>query len=188
MKTIAIIIGIAFLIISGVMISLVIKGGALKPAGVIKPAEISQNPSEIGKHIAIRLYADFHAANQVIWRLEEESFADIARVAVANLRGPVKPTLIDLRSGSGDACSEKCWYLQTLDGPPPNELPAVEIFVQRFKRDEPVPEECEEQKILTPVCMRPITAREVRRKIKTDKPHFFMQRYLDSQFFLYLEE
>jgi hypothetical protein len=62
-------------------------------------------------------------------------------------------------------------------------LPAI----QYFDRDEKVPEACETQKILTADCMRPISVREVRRKIKSPGPHYFMQRYLKSKFYLFIE-
>lgn len=194
MKVIGIVLGIAFAIISGVMISLVRSGGALKPAGVIKPAEVGSDPVFIGKQIAVRLYPDFHAAKFVIWRLDEGMAADIPLAAIENYKGPVKPTLFDLRGGTSEDCVENCWYVQEIGRDLPDSVlqkteaaTTVEIFVQHFDRDEKVPETCEAEKLLTLNCMRPISVREVRRKIKTSAPHFFMQRYQQSQFYLYIE-
>lgn len=193
MKTIVIVLGAAFLIITGVLLSLIFKGGALKPAGVIRPAEIGADSDLIGKQIAVRLFPDFDAAKNVIWYLGDEAFAEIPRVALENYHGPVKPTIIDLRSEA--TCEINCWYLARLGETLPPEIahkvsgePTAEIVIQHFDRNEPVPEACENQKILTVECMRPVTVREVRRKIKSGAPHYFMQRYLKSNFYLYIEK
>lgn len=197
MKTISIVLGLAFLIISGVMISLVRGGGALKPAGVIKVAEIGTDPTFISKQIAVRLYPDFDAAKVVIWWVAAgaEELAEIPRTVLLNYRSPTKPTLHDLRSENADNCVENCWYIQNLGAGLPEAIlqntkstPTAEVFIQYFDRDEKVSEACEAEKVLTVNCMRPVSVREVRRKIKTPAPHFFMQRYLKSQFYLYIEK
>lgn len=178
------------------MFSLIKKGGALKPAGVIKPAEIGNDPTLIGHQVAVRLYPDFHAAKYVIWRLEDgaDALAEIANVTFAQYGNPVKPLMRDLRTDATDNCTENCWYILNMTQQLPADLeqktktqPTAEIHIQYFKRDEVVPEVCETQKILSTECMRPISVREVRRKMKTEAPHFFMQRYQQSQFYLFIE-
>jgi hypothetical protein len=196
MKIIGATLAVAFLVIAGVMISLVRSGGALKPAGVIKPAEIGSDPNLIGRQIAVRLYPDFHAARHVLWRVEggNEVLVDIARTALANSRALTKPTLVDLRNSTQDDCVDHCWYILEMDvalpdgvGAKVKDLPVAEVFIQYFDREEKVPESCNNEKILTAKCMLPVSVREVRRKIKTPAPHFFMQRYFSSQFFLFIE-
>lgn len=196
MKTVAAIVTLAFLVIAAVMISLVRRGGALKPAGVIKPAEIGNNPALIPEQIATRLYPDFHEAKFVVWRVEagDAQLSAIPSAVFAHLRIPPLPTLHDLRHGGEDGCAENCWYVQDLEKELPDAViqkmkdkPTVVIHVQKFQRDQKVPEVCETEKILTVECMKPVATREVRRKIKTAAPHYFMQRYQSSQFFLYLE-
>ncbi len=196
-KTVLILIGAAFLVISGVMFSLVKRGGALKPAGVIKPAEVGGDLAHIGKQIAVRLYPDFHEAKHVVWYIEDgsEELTQIARAALQNLKGQAPQTLHDLRSSSEDTCIENCWYLHTAGAPlaesvnrKTEQAPTVEIYAGYFKRDVEVPEACEAQKVLTPECMKPVAVREVRRKFKSEAPHFFMQRYQKSQFFVYVEK
>lgn len=189
MKVIAIIIGTAFLIVAGVMISLIRSGGALKPAGVIKPAEIGPDPTFIGKQIAIRLFPDFQEAKHVIWRVEDgaDDLATIARDTFSHYRSPTPHTLIDLRSGAADTCLENCWYIADWKTVLQKPGPIAEVFVQHFDRNEQVSPTCESEKILEPDCLRPISVREVRRKLKTSAPYFFMQRYLKSQFYLFVE-
>lgn len=196
MKAITIVMGAALLIISGVMFSLVRRGGALKPAGVIKPAPVEHDLKHIGQQIAVRLFPDFDVTHRVIWRLESgvEEFAEIPRSALKHNQLPHKPTLHDLRVNSHEECSGNCWYILDFEAPLPEQLaqelesePNLEIFIQYFHRDEKVPEACDAEKILTVQCMRPVSVREVRRKFKTSAPHYFMQRYQRSQFYLYIE-
>jgi hypothetical protein len=196
MKTISIILGIAFLIMTAVMISLVRSGGALKPQGLIRPSVIGESRLSIGEQVAIRLFPEFQESKNSVWRIEggANDLADIVQAALASYRGSVKPSLIDLRSGAPDTCTENCWYLQSLEASLPDSVAkklkdpsTVDIVIQKFDRKEEVPASCESEKILTIACMRPVSVREVRRKIKTPAPHFFMQRYLDSEFFLFIE-
>lgn len=197
MKIATVLLGTALLIVTAILVFLVTRGGALKPAGVIKPAEVGTDPDLIGKAIAIRLFPEFRAARNVIWYLErgEESFARIPRVAHLNYLAPQKPVLLDLRQDPRATCVENCWYLQWTGAPLPEDLasptrtqPIMEIFVRSFDRDEEVPAACENEKILDVECVRPISVREVRRKLKTPSPHFFMQRYLELQFHLFIEK
>lgn len=194
MKITAAILSLAFLIIAGVLFSIVKRGAALKPAGVIKVAEVGSDPTFIGKQIATRLFPDFDEAKHVIWRLEDNSQFEIAYAAFANLRTHAKPVLVDLRSNSHSDCAESCWYIQDLKAKLPEAIlqqttsePTVEIFVQYFDRDEKVPEMCEAEKILDIDCIRPVSVREVRRKMKSPARQFFMQRYQKLQFYLFIE-
>ncbi len=196
MKTIAVIVGAALLIITGVLVHLLRSGGALKPAGVIKPAEVSADPSLIGSQIAVRLFPEFNEARYVIWRLEggDETLADVPRAAFAHLRSPKMPTVHDLRGGDPENCEGNCWFILSLEPALPESVAQkvktsepVEIFVQYFNRDEKVPDACEKEKILDVSCMRSVSVREVRRKFKTPAPHYFMQRYKGHQFYLFIE-
>lgn len=197
MKTVISLLAVALLISSGVMFFLVKKGAALRPAGVIAPTEIGMKPELIGKSIALRLFPDFQTAKNVIWYmgLEEEPYAHIPESALSHYHANSKPSFFDLRKASQTNCTEKCWYITSLNTPLPEALlqkiktePSVKIYVQYFERGEEVPELCENEKILELKCVRLVSVREVRKKIKTPAPYFFMRRYLDSQFYLFIEK
>lgn len=196
MKIVLSIIAAAVLLSSAVMFYLVKQGAALRPAGVIKPAEIGNNPDLIGQSIALRLFPDFQTATNVVWYmdLDEEPYASVAATTLANYQTQFKPSFYDLRKGPIGECRDRCWYVQsTYSGLPESLLakienePTVEIYVQYFSRGENVPEECDNAKTLMINCVRPVSVREVRKKIKTPAPHFFMRRYLDSKFYLFIE-
>ena len=197
MKIVFAILGAAILISSGVMVFLVKKGAALRPAGVIKPAEIGTKPDLIGQSVALRLFPDFQTAKNVVWYLDisDEPFVNLPESTLANYQTNFKPELFDLRQNVQASCIANCWYIQTAHVPLPDELlkkikaePSVEIFVQYFDRDEEVPEICENEKTLEVKCVRPVSVREIRKKLKAPAPYFFMRRYLDSQFYLFIEK
>jgi len=197
MKKVSILLGVALLMITAILIFLLKSGGALKPAGVIKPAEIGSDPGLIGRAIALRLFPEFHAAQNVIWYLEapEEILAKIPEIAHLNYQNPQKPALHDLRQDQQNICVGNCWYIRQAGSTLPETLlqkmkteKSLEIHIQYFDRNEPVPDTCEKEKILEPKCIKPISVREIRRKLKTEAPHFFMQRYQSSQFYLFIEK
>lgn len=197
MKIVFAILGAAILISSGVMVFLVKKGAALRPAGVIAPSVIGTKAELIGQAVGLRLFPDFQTAKNVVWYLDvtDEPFVNIPESTLANYQTNFKPELFDLRKNPQATCVENCWYVQTANVPLPEALlqkiktePSIEIFVQYFDRDEKVPEVCESEKTLELKCVRPVSVREVRKKLKTPAPYFFMRRYLDSQFYLFIEK
>lgn len=197
MKTVLAILGAAILVSSGVMVYLVKKGAALRPAGVIAPSEIGTKADLIAQAVGLRLFPDFQTAKNVVWYLDvaDEPYVNLAESTLANYQTNFKPELYDLRKNPQASCVENCWYVQTANVPLPVNLlqkiktePSVEIFVQYFDRDEAVPEVCENEKTLEVKCVRPVSVREVRKKLKTPAPYFFMRRYLDSQFYLFIEK
>lgn len=196
MKIISILLGIAFLFITAVMFFLLKNGGALRAVGVIKPTEYGTDFDYIGKSVAIRMFPEFHASQNVIWYLDhqDEDFVKVLKATYQHYQNPQKPPLQDLRTIE-EVCADKCWYVQQWGRELPQALinkmktePSIEIFIQDFKRDEPVPSECENQKILQYECVRPISVREVHKKMKDPVPYFFMRRYQESQFYLYIEK
>lgn len=196
MKITYVLLGAAFLLMTGIMLSLLKSGGALRPVGVIKPTEYSTDIDYIGKSVALRMFPEFHASDNVIWYLDhqDESFVQILQSAYAHHQSSNKQPLRDLRQ-SLELCQGKCWYVQQLGNSLPENLiqemknkKNIEIFIQDFNRNETVPAECENQKIMEYKCIKPVSIREVRRKIKSSAPHFFMRRYQDSQFYLYIEK
>lgn len=197
MKIVISLLAAAVLISSGVMLYLVKQGAALRPAGVIAPTEIGSKPDLIGKSIAVRLFPEFQTAKSVIWYLDvqDEPYAQIPESALLNYQSNLKPELLDLRKVHAAPCADSCWYIQSLHNPLPEALlqkiktkPSVEIYIQYFARGEEVPELCESEKVLEFKCVRPISVREIRKKMKTPAPYFFMRRYLDSQFYLFIEK
>ena len=99
MKIIFAILGAAILISSGIMIFLVKKGAALRPAGVIAPSEIGTRAELIGQAVGLRLFPDFQTAKNVVWYLDvtDEPFVNIPESTLASYQTNFKPELFDLR-------------------------------------------------------------------------------------------
>lgn len=197
MKIVFTLLATALIISSGVMFFLVKKGAALRPAGVIAPSAYSSKPELIAESVALRLFPDFQSVKNVIWHIgtPEEPFASIPEVTLSKYQTNSKPELIDLRTSTEVTCAENCWYVQTEGSPLPEALaqkvkaePSLEIYVQYFDRNEVVSEVCENEKILEFKCIGQVSVREVRKKFKTADSYFFMRRYLDSQFYLFIEK
>lgn len=198
MKVVFSLLAAALIISSGIMFFLVKKGAALRPAGVIQPAEFTDKPDLIGKAIALRLFPEFQPAKIVIWYsdMKDQPHSQIPEVTLSYYQTNDKPELIDLRQDPAGECRlESCWYIQSLATPLPEALlekvktvPSIEIYIQYFSRDEKVSEICDSEKVLELNCIGPVSVREVRKKIKNPGPYFFMRRYLDSQFYLFIEK
>lgn len=197
MKTVYSLLAAALVISSAVMFTLVKKGAALRPMGVIAPAEVGASSELIGKSIGLRLFPEFQTTKNVIWYLDisDEPYASIPESTLLNYQSNLKPKLVDHRKDPEASCTESCWYIQSPNTPLTEALQQklkteshIEIYVQYFKRDEEVSELCENEKILEVQCVRPVSVREVRKKFKTPVAHFFMRRYLESQFYLFVEK
>jgi hypothetical protein len=181
----------ALIFITSVTIYLVRQGAALRSAGVIKPSEIGSDFDVIGRSLALRMFPEFQSSPKVIWYFhpDQESLLRIARVAHLNLQLDPKPELIDARFlAKAPECSGPCWIISNAAIPDIEKSSVLEIWTEFFDRDEPVPPKCHQQKIMEPDCVRPISIREVHRKLKSENPHFFMRRYLEREFFLYIEK
>lgn len=197
MKTVFLILSLAILMSSGVMFFLVKKGAALRPAGVIAPAEIAAKPELVAESIALRLFPEFQKVKNVIWHfdIQDKPFSEIAEMTLQKYQTIPKPELIDLRKNPEAKCETNCWYIQSLNQPINSYVvdkienaPSLEIYVQSFERDEEVTVFCENEKILEFKCIRPISIRQVKKKFKKSRPYFFMRRYMDSQFYLFIEK
>ncbi len=197
MKTVSILLGAALIIITGILLTLLKSGGALKPAGVIGATEMGSDQNRIPKALALRLFPEFHRSKNVIWYFDSNNgfHSGIPVNTYQEFQSPEKPVLVDLRENNPKVCDEGCWYFQDISTPLSESIqekiqaePSIEIFIDTFRRDAPVPQHCETEKILDNECVKHISVREIHRKLKSEELHFFMRRYLDSRFFLFIEE
>ncbi len=190
MKKAVILIGLLFVIITGVLIKLIKSGAALRPAGVIKPMNFDPEMTIIAQSLAIRLFPEFQSHQNVYW-VSEEDF-EVKTQNILNL------TMMELSSKVPNM-SIQSWQVLSLQqfeqiqkaGPLPteglNSVPPLYIFIHSFVRTMEVPENCEDKKILDDLCLKAISVREVKKKFKDPSPYFFMRRYMDNNFYLFVE-
>lgn len=206
MKTVYAVLTFCLLLISAVIIYLVVSGSALRSAGVIKPTEYKEDNKLLAKSVALRLFPEFQSSQNTIWipskNMESAASTIISAVQehYRSLNVPDVPQIesVNLNADLQDfkkSDSLKWWIFPAGGEILLNQLleqkifinePTV-IYISEFKREEQVPENCNNEKKLTHECLKLVAVREVRKKFKSNEPYFFMRRYNDHQFFLFVE-
>lgn len=196
----------SLVLISAISVFLIKKGVSLRTAGVIKPSVISPEIGIVGSSVALRLFPDFSASDYVFWIYPNEDHVTevdrIVEVASLNLKDPrqkqVKNLLwvkmiVDQQAISD--CSTPCWIqisAEQMEILKPSlsqkfQDKSVFIYVNYFNRNIAPDPTCENLKVLNKECVVPISVREIHRKLEKQDRYFFMRRYLDHDFYLFLE-
>jgi hypothetical protein len=191
-------------LISAVIIYLVIDGTALRSAGVIKPTVYESDNKLLAKSVALRLFPEFQSSQHTVWLatgdLQDQSRAIVESIHdyYKSLNTPTIPELYFLNSGDAESqvtnlTRPAWWVFQTESKGAINLIrqggsEPAQIYMSYFKRDEPVPAECETEKVLTRNCLKLVAIREVKKKFRSEKPYFFMRRYNDHEFYLFIEQ
>ena len=205
MKLVNSLLVLCLLIISGVVIYLVIDGTALRSAGVIKPTVLDSENKLLPKSVALRLFPEFQSSPNTVWLASAKLQPNLSQIVKSvhdyykTLHVPNVPEMVlvqsaDQASAEVSALQTPKWWVFQVD----NEIllntirkaetaPNI-IYVSEFKRDELVPTNCESEKMLSRECLRAVAVREVKKKFKTDQRYFFMRRYNDHEFYLYIED
>ncbi len=199
---------ICFLLIGGVIFNLVSKGIALRSTGVIKPTLLGTDHYLVAHSLALRLFPEFQTMKTVVWMPEQGSEILVDAITLQ--------TALELKKEKTNVFPEIISVSPTENEPLPQLtisenyrwwiLPAARqelltsfkitfsnqnfiiIFVESFKRNEAFPAQCEEIKILNHECLRATAVREVSKKLKSNSPYFFMRRYQDNEFYLFIEK
>lgn len=205
MKWVYGLLSLSLILITGITFYLINKGVSLRTAGVIKPSVIEPEVGIIGSALALRLFPDFSASDDVFWiypdQITESEKLEIDRiieVASKNLKDPRKISDLDLLSSESvisnqilSECPKPCWIkvsFKKLSELKPTLTAAMFIYANYFNRDMVPSADCDSSKILIAECLIPVSVREVRKKIKTADRYFFMRRYLDFDFYLLIEK
>lgn len=191
-------------VISAVIIYLVIDGTALRSAGVIKPTVLDSANKLLPKSVALRLFPEFQSSPNTIWLASPEMQPKLASVVGSiheyykTLKAPNRPELVFINSNTQLAevnisQNSKWWVFESenelaLKNARQNEIEPNVIYVYEFNRNDVVPANCETEKMLSRECLKVVAIREVKKKFKTEQRYFFMRRYNDHEFYLFIEE
>lgn len=191
-------------IISAVVIYLAIDGAALRSAGLIKPTVLDSNNKLLPKSVALRLFPEFQASQNTVWLpspfLQAQSAAIVGSIHdyYKTLKAPSFPEMILVNSNTPPEVAEfsgatKWWVFESenealLGRIRQSETAPNIIYIGEFKRDEVVPPNCETEKVLSRDCLKVVAIREVKKKFKTDQRYFFMRRYNEHEFYLFIEQ
>jgi len=206
MKKLALLFGLMFVVISVCMVYLIRQGVVLRTAPIAKPTVLSADLDRVGRAIAKRLFPDFQAAQYVLWSMPEgDQEAQALLSAIKKYRDLITPGgLLPFSDQLGEeqvaGCPQPCWILM-----PPgraHELSSnsfiqdfllsknrrhLSISVLHFDRNVEVSAECDHEKRLSEKCLVPTSVAEVKRKLKSEERHFFMRKYQDRDFFIFIE-
>jgi len=189
---------------SAVMIYLVIDGAAMRSAGLIKPTVLDSNNKLLPKSVALRLFPDFQTSPNTIWQaspfLQNQAAAIVGSIHdyYKTLKAPSFPEMIIVNSNTlaqetVSSVSSKWWVFESANETVLNRVRQSDaltniIYLTEFKRDEVVPPNCEIEKVLSRDCLKVIAIREVKKKFKTNQRYFFMRRYNEHEFYLFIEQ
>jgi hypothetical protein len=199
---------ICFLLIGGVIFNLTTKGIALRSSGVIKPTLLGTDNYLIAHSLALRLFPEFQTMKNVVWspELGLETIVDAITLQTAlelkKEKTNVSPEIITVAALENEPFPEltvsenyRWWILPTTRQDLLTSFKNtfsnqnfIIIFIHSFDRNEAFPAECEDIKILNHDCLRAAAVREVRKKLKSDSDYFFMRRYQDNEFYLFIEK
>ncbi|KYG63852.1 hypothetical protein AZI86_13620 [Bdellovibrio bacteriovorus] len=210
MKTIISLLSLGFVIIIVCLVYLLRSGVSIRTAPIIKPSIVSPDFTNVPQGLFLRLFPDIQQSHYILWSVSQNS-AEVQQTlsimkerAEKELRQPVqfiyngpKATLEEVK-----ACARPCWILFPEDQAnelksndwintrlKPLDRPYFTISWIAFHRDITVPEPCIKEKRLDLECLKVVSIQEVRRKMKEESArYFFMRKYMDSDYFLFLED
>lgn len=209
MKRLSILLGAAFVIISGCLIYMVSTGIGLRAAPLIRPSEMSADRANVPRAVVHRLFPDFQNAAVVVWGVLPET--DVSRTLLNGLIQEYEEAFhrkvsVLLDAANADdatlkACAAPCWmFLNRGDANELSEHPFLErrfkplgvpyfnLTLVEFTAGVEIPDGCNEEKRLSLRCLVPLVIHESARKMKNpDARYFFLRKYNEKDFFLFLQ-
>lgn len=209
MKILGGLLAVAFTIVVACMIFLQQSGVSLRTAPIIKPSAINADFTNIAQGTFLRLFPDIQQSHYILWGVSQNSgevqktLSLLKEKTEQELKSPVH-FIYDGPHATPEEirlCPRPCWILMPPDQA--HELTAspwihshlkpldrayFSITWIPFDRDVEVPDFCQEEKRLDLECLKWVSVREVQRKLKeTSSRYFFMRKYLDHDYFLFVE-
>lgn len=203
--------GLCFVVISGVLVYLAIDGISLRSAPIIRPSVMKPDQQNVAEAVVQRLFPDFQNAAFVVIGLrpeiiESQQLLTLLKENYEKLFKKTVSILPDAEAASVEGfqdCAAPCWILTTQNKA--NELsphPLVEKFLQEdpskvyfnltlipFTPDVVVTETCIQEKRLTLDCLIPLSIHEAKRKMRDAKArYFFVRKYNEHDYFLFTQQ
>lgn len=208
MKRLIALISLGFLIISVCMVYLVKNGISLRPATLIKPSVAEKDLKNVAQGLLVRMYPEFEKSHYIVWGIApgaetsqllgmiQQDYEKMFHLNVHVLGGAETLSFEQIKD-----CAKPCWLLTTPEHA--NELnensfitktvrtqghPYANVSMLSFALNEKAPEHCLREKRLTLPCLKSLSAQAAQRKIKTPERYFFLKKYNNNDFFLFLQE
>lgn len=208
MKVISAILGLAFVIIAVCMFILIQRGVSLRTAPIIKHSILAEDEMNIATGVVLRLFPDFQQSDFVIWNLDQNSALVQKNLGIIKnrlekeLKKPISIIYDGLAASAEELkeCVSPCWiyfkpdsvhkfdknpFLTDIQKLSPH---FITISWNEFERDMTFTDECLHEQRLSLECIKEASVNEVRRKLKEPGRYFFMRKYLDQDYFLFVEK
>ena len=187
-----------------VMISLLKKGVTLRLEPLIKPTVIDSNFEPVARHLFLRLFPDFQDADYIIWSFDTESEeTELFKIRIkSEFESKINKKLsfydfsLEKPQNDLDLCSKPCWIYsksqqdaeiieQTMRAKQNNYRV---IYGIHYTEVPEVSEACLSQSRLEYKCIPPIALNDVKKKLKDNSArYFFLKKYLDLHFYLFIK-
>lgn len=186
--------GLAFVIISAVMIYLVKVGVSLRPALYIKPSLMTDGVNTVARDVSLRLFPDLQGAGYLVWGIastdgESQRILNLLKTEEEHARGKSISVLAASDQTSSEElaqCATPCWILREHDQAheltanafireklrPLSEKIGTKYFtltIVPFRFGVPVPEECWAEKRLDFKCIQLVSVQAAERKLPKNR-------------------
>ncbi|MBC7465008.1 MAG: hypothetical protein H7256_03360 [Bdellovibrio sp.] len=211
MKKMWILLSGGLIVISACMIYFILHGISLRTEPIIDPSIISQDHQNIADGLLTRLFPELQNDAFILWGASLDSAEFMTTVTLTKKTyeqrfGKSVTLLMDAENKTAEEiknCAAPCWIL--VDTKNANQLVTNNFVEQKlkplkkefftitwlpFKINEVVPAECENQKRIDRLdCIRTLTVRDsLRRLKKKDQLYFFLRRYNEQDYFLFVQQ
>lgn len=209
MKTIVTILSIGLFLISLGIVYIYKSGVSIRTAPIIRPSIVSEDFHNVPQGLFVRLFPDLQQTHYILWGVSQNSnevqvtLSMMKELYKREFKTPVSFIYDGLNSSREEVqnCLKPCWILfpeNHVNELSPNTwiqthlLPLNRNYFSLtwipFERPTQVPEYCVKEKRLDLDCLKVVSIQEVSRKMKdSGKRYFFLRKYLDRDYFLFVE-
>lgn len=202
---------VGLLVISACMIYFVTHGVSMRTEPMIDPSIITVDHQNIADGLITRLFPELQNDAYILWGAPLDSAEFMTTLTITKKKyeerfGKNVTLLLAAEQRTTDEiknCALPCWIV--VDTKNANQLLTNDFIVKKmtplnksfftltwlpFTRNEAVPKECEEQKRIERLdCIRTLTVRDsLRRMKKQDQLYFFLRRYNEKDYFLFVQQ
>lgn len=198
-------------IISACMIYFVSKGVSMRAEPMINPSVISQDHQNISEGLISRLFPELQNDSYIVWGGPDDDAQFMTTLVLSKKKyeqrfSKTVTLIMKADEKSADeikACPEPCWLVVGTDRA--HQLTANDFIEKKltplnkifftitwlpFRAGEAVPQDCEQQQRIQRLdCIRTLTVRDSQRRMKKkDQLYFFMRRYNEKDYFLFVQQ
>lgn len=175
---------------------------------LIKPTPIDANFANVAQSMVLRLFPELQNTHYVIWGIlpfteESQKTFDLMKIDYKKVFHADVQVLEGDKVSSDDikACAKPCWILLPIEKAhelepnlfideniKKNSDSYINISWINFEREQNVSDECVHEHRLSYSCIKPVSVKEVERKMKSPHRYFFLRKYNEKDLFLFVQK